>query len=79
MTGLVSFYDRLRGYGFAVPDDRKQSDVFIHAKNLLRDHRYLNDGDRISYELGPITRGRPEALKVQIIQEAAASSGDGAR
>ena len=79
MTGIVSFYNRIRGFGFAVPDERSLSDVFVHAKNLPSDHRYLNVGDRISYELGAVSKGRPEAVKIQIIQEADASVSGGAK
>jgi cold shock CspA family protein len=74
MLGTVSFYKRSRGWGFAIPDDRTQSDVFVHAKNLPLDHRYLNEGDRISFEPGPVSQGRPEALNIQIIEESAAPS-----
>jgi CspA family cold shock protein len=79
MTGIVSFYNRLRGFGFAIPDDRSQSDVFIHVKSLPSNHRYVNEGDKISYELGAVSKGRPEARKIQIIQEAAASVSGGAK
>jgi len=79
MTGIVSFYNRLRGFGFAIPDDRSQSDVFIHVKSLPSNHRYLNEGDKISYEIGAVSKGRPEALKIQIIEEAATSSIGGSR
>jgi cold shock CspA family protein len=71
MIGTVSFYNRLRGWGFVIPDDRSQSDAFIHVKNLPPDHRYLNEGDRISYEPGAMCKGRPEARKIEIIEVAA--------
>lgn len=74
MLGTVSFFKRSRGWGFAIPDDRTQPDVFVHVKNLPPDHRYLNEGDRISYEPGAMSKGRPEALKIQIIAESAAPS-----
>ena len=68
MTGVVSFYNRQRGWGFAIPDD-KSSDLFLHASNLPFNHRYLTEGDRISFEIGE-SRGKPLAINIQIIEEA---------
>lgn len=72
MLGVVSFYNRQRGWGFAIPDDNS-SDLFLHASNLPEKHRYLTEGDRISFEIGE-RNGRPLALNIQIIKEAAAPS-----
>jgi len=78
MLGTVSFYNRARGWGFCVPDDRTQPDAFVHVKHLPLDHRFLNEGDRISFEPGSVCKGRPEALKIQIIDEASTgASGSG--
>lgn len=72
MLGVVSFYNRKRGWGFAVPCDNS-SDLFLHASNLPEKHRYLTEGDRISFEVGE-RNGRPLAVNIQIIEEAAPSS-----
>ena len=69
MLGTVSFYNRKRGWGFAIPDDLS-SDLFLHASQLPIKHRYLNEGDRISFEVGE-ERGKPIARNIQIIEEAA--------
>ncbi len=74
MTGNVSFYNRLAGWGFAVPDDTTQPDAFIHAKNLPTAHRFVNVGDKISYEPCGMSQGRTLALKIQIIQETATTN-----
>jgi CspA family cold shock protein len=72
MLGVVSFYNRKRGWGFAIPDDNS-SDLFLHASNLPENHRYLTEGDRISFQVGE-RNGRPLAVNIQIIKEAAVSS-----
>jgi hypothetical protein len=43
-----------------------------------RSNKYLNDGDRISFDVGE-ARGKPLAIHIQIIEEAAASSTGGIR
>jgi helicase MOV-10 len=68
MLGTISFYNRFRGWGFAVPDG-SGPDFFVHASNLPANHKYLNLGDRISFEVGE-ARGKPLAIKIQIIEEA---------
>lgn len=73
MLGIVSFFNRKRGWGFAIPDDNS-SDLFLHASNLPERHRYLTEGDRISFDVGE-RNGRPLAVNIQIIKEAASSGG----
>ena len=72
MLGIVSFYNRKRGWGFAIPADNS-NDLFLHASQLPLDHRYLIEGDEISFEIGE-RNGRPLALNIRIIKDAAASS-----
>jgi cold shock protein len=72
MLGVVSFYNRKRGWGFAIPDDGG-SDLFLHASQLPFRRRYLNEGDRISFEVGE-RNGRPLAINIQIIEDSATSS-----
>lgn len=70
MLGTVSFYNRKRGWGFVLPDDTSQCDAFLHVNNLPQNHRFLNEGDRISYDPGEIRKGRPQARNIKIIEEA---------
>lgn len=73
MTGKVSFFNRQRGWGFIVPDDLS-ADLFLHARNLPDDHRYANEGDEVSFDVGPVDRGRPLALNVRVIKESRRAS-----
>lgn len=65
LNATVLSFDRRRGIGWAVPDDGS-NDVFIHRSNLPPERRYLNENDRISYEMGEYA-GRPCAKNVQFI------------
>jgi cold shock protein len=66
MTGTVSFYNRQRGWGFIIPDDLSSPDMFLHARNLPDSHKYANQGDRVSYDVGPSDRGsRPLAINAR--------------
>jgi len=51
MNGTVLKWDRKVGYGWAVPDDLT-ADVFLHHSQLPPNRKYLNEDDRISYEMG---------------------------
>lgn len=68
MLGTVSFFNRFKGWGFCVPDGIGP-DFFIHVSSLPENHKYLNTGDRILFEVGE-ARGKPLAIKIQIIEEA---------
>ena len=65
MRATILSFDRRRGYGFAVPDDQT-ADIFVHRNDLPKDHRYLNEGDRIEYETGQ-HNGRTAAVNIRII------------
>jgi cold shock CspA family protein len=69
MEGVVLFFDRKRGYGFAAPADQG-GDIYIHASQLPKDHRWLNEDDRVLFDVGPVTQNHRVALRVQIITEA---------
>lgn len=76
MEGSVLFFDRKKGFGFAAPRDRG-GDVYIHHSQLPQNHRYLNEDDRVIFDVGPIVKNHRVALRVQIIREAPQSNGGG--
>jgi cold shock protein len=67
VSGIVSFYNRFKGWGFCVPDDNSE-DVFVHHSNLIG-RRFLREDERIEFELSK-RNGRPCALNVRIIESA---------
>jgi CspA family cold shock protein len=65
-NGVVRFYNRMRGWGFIVPDDLSD-DVFVHHSAIVG-RKYLREGQRVSYELGD-RNGRVLARNVTVIQD----------
>ena len=68
-NGTVKWFDYHKGYGFIVPDDKKEEDrdVFVHITALHRaaiDH--LDEGQRVEYATYD-DRGRTAADIVAII------------
>ena len=68
MIGKVSFYNRAKGWGFAIPSNNTR-DVFLHCSNMPASHAFVREGDTIEYELGE-RNGRPLAINIHVIQEA---------
>ena len=65
-NGVVRFYNRMRGWGFIVPDDLTD-DVFVHHSAIVG-RKYLREGQRVSYELGD-RNGRVLGRNVTVIQD----------
>jgi CspA family cold shock protein len=65
-TGVIRFYNRMHGWGIAVPSDLSD-DVFIHFSAIVG-RKYLREGQRISYELGEY-KGRVVARNVEVIED----------
>lgn len=72
MIATVSFYNRIRGWGFAVPSDLS-ADVYLHCSQMPRERRYVNEGDVIEYDPG-IRNAKPIALNIRLIEAAPVSS-----
>ena len=70
MQARVSFFNRLRGFGFGIPIDPSQPDCFIHVKNLPENHLYVCVGDLIEYDPAAGIKGRTEALNIRILESA---------
>ncbi len=76
-TATVLQYDRLKGWGFALPDDGS-TDIFCHRANLPESRRYLNPGERIEYDLGERSGRTNVALNIRLTSPPAPES-EGAR
>ena len=70
MTGTVVTYHRGKGWGWIAPDVAG-NDVFVHISQLPKDHKWLAEGERVSFDLEE-RNGRSHAANVQIIAEAQA-------
>ena len=61
MEGTVKWYNPRKGYGFISGEDGK--DVFVHRSSIT-DGTYLNEGDKVDYQLEDSERG-PQATNVK--------------
>jgi CspA family cold shock protein len=50
-TGTVKFFNHNKGFGFITPENGG-SDVFVHVSALLLAGGSLQDGQKVSYDIG---------------------------
>ena len=61
--GTVKWFSERKGYGFIEQDDG--GDIFVHHSSIsMPGFRTLNEGDRVSFEVGEGTKG-PAAQNVR--------------
>jgi CspA family cold shock protein len=64
-TGVVKFFNAMKGFGFIQRDDG-QPDAFVHISAVERaGMSSLNEGDRLSFELEVDRRGKYAAVNLQ--------------
>ena len=64
-TGIVSFFNHEKGYGF-IKDAETKDSIFVHINNVDEDE--INEGNKVSYETQPGLKG-PEACKVKLVRD----------
>jgi cold shock CspA family protein len=68
MFGRVLFFDRLKGYGFIIPDGPDTaSDVFFHFSAIVGAQRCYK-GQRVKYELGQSPKESSKTIAVRVQQ-----------
>jgi CspA family cold shock protein len=66
-TGRVKWFNDLKGFGFAIPDDGGE-EVFVHHREIVTEGvTGLREGERIEYETVRGPRGI-EATKVRCLE-----------
>jgi cold shock CspA family protein len=63
-TGVVSFFNHDKGYGF-IKDSATNDSMFVHINNVLEE---INEGNKVTFEVQPGLKG-PEATKVQVVRD----------
>ena len=60
-TGVVKWYDSVKGYGFILSDDGK--DIFVHRTGL-KNLQKLEPGQKVKFEVSDGNKG-PAAVNVE--------------
>lgn len=68
MLGTCTGWHEDRGFGFVRPDGERGPDVFVHRRSLGGSAMWLEQGQRVEFEIGLDGRtGRQQALNVRTI------------
>jgi len=67
--GNVKWYDKRKGYGFIAFEEGP--DVFVHYTSLKQQGTFLNEGDRVIFEIKDGEKG-PRADLVSLQEDAKA-------
>lgn len=68
MFGTVAKYDRMKGYGFILPDDASLPDFFVCPKliDANRHFRFLIPGQRVEFDPVDVST-KPAAHNVRVL------------
>jgi CspA family cold shock protein len=62
-TGILTYWNSERGYGFIRPSESRVADVFLHVSELRKCGLADPDvGDRLQFELAEGRDGKPRAV-----------------
>ncbi len=65
LKGTVKWFNSKKGFGFIERED-KEKDAFVHASAVkAAGMRYLNEGDRIEFELSEDSGKGPSAINIK--------------
>ena len=63
--GTVKWFNTEKGYGF-ITRKKQGDDIFVHLKSVVGAGKYLNDGDKVEFEVENTPKGM-QAVKVSKI------------
>jgi CspA family cold shock protein len=63
-TGVVKWFNEVKGFGFITPDEGGEKDCFVHHSAIQADgFRTLNEGDKVEFDMEDGEKG-PAASNV---------------
>lgn len=66
MDGHVKWFNRVRGYGYIVPDDCPEQEIWVHYSGIQGEgYRNLYEGQRVSFTVMDAGKG-PRAVNVEV-------------
>ena len=64
-TGTVKWFNNRKGYGFVVPDEQVEEDVFIHYSSIeMEGFKTLSEGQKINFELSDGPKGLHATIQI---------------
>lgn len=68
-TGTCTGWHEDRGFGFIRPDEGGGGDIFVHRKSLVGSALWLEQGQRVEFEIGLDARtGKQQAQNVEVLR-----------
>ena len=62
--GTVKWFSNDKGYGFISQEDG--DDLFVHHSEIkMQGYRTLNEGEKVTFEIGEGKNGKPQAINVE--------------
>jgi CspA family cold shock protein len=75
MRGTVKFYNVQKGFGFIIPDESGQGDVFVHKSSVQwAGLPGLEKGQRLEFEIMPsLSNSKLRASNLKLLEEGKAA------
>jgi len=66
--GKVKWFNEGKGYGFIIPSDEKEGDVFVHLRDVIKSGLGpLESGQLVDYQVCVTERGKRSAKDIKFL------------